>query len=123
MDYSEALRFLDRHVNLEATAGRVHGLSLDAMRGLVACMGDPQQDVPTIHVTGTNGKSSVAAMTVSLLGALGLRRSGRSALEGDLLVVQSPLRHLGQSAGGRRHQRRAAHRPRLWRHRGRRWGR
>ncbi|MBC8365530.1 MAG: bifunctional folylpolyglutamate synthase/dihydrofolate synthase [Actinobacteria bacterium] len=73
MDYRGALRFLDRHVNLEATAGRVHGLSLDSMRGLVACMGDPQQDVRTIHVTGTNGKGSVAAMVASLLDALGLR--------------------------------------------------
>ena len=85
MDYSEALRFLDRHVNLEATAGRVHGLSLDAMRGLVACMGDPQQDVPTIHVTGTNGKSSVAAMTVSLLGALGLRVGSYSSPHVDTI--------------------------------------
>ena len=73
MDFQGALGFLDRHVNLEATAGRVHGLSLDAMRGLVACMGDPQQDVRTIHVTGTNGKGSVAAMAASLLDALGLR--------------------------------------------------
>jgi|Marorgknorr_s2lv_3_1036020.scaffolds.fasta_scaffold05688_4 dihydrofolate synthase/folylpolyglutamate synthase len=73
MDYPDALRFLDRHVNLEATAGRVHGLSLDAMRGLVACMGDPQQDVRSIHITGTNGKGSVAAIAASLLGALGLR--------------------------------------------------
>ena len=85
MDYSEALQFLDGHVNLEATAGRVHGLSLDAMRGLVACMGDPQQDVPTIHVTGTNGKSSVAAMTVSLLGALGLRVGSYSSPHVDTI--------------------------------------
>ncbi len=73
MDFQGALGFLDRHVNLEATAGRVHGLSLDVMRGLIACMGDPQQDVRTIHVTGTNGKGSVAAMAASLLDALGLR--------------------------------------------------
>ncbi len=73
MDFQGALGFLDRHVNLEATAGRVHGLSLDVMRGLIACMGDPQQDVHTIHVTGTNGKGSVAAMAASLLDALGLR--------------------------------------------------
>ena len=73
MDFQGALGFLGRHVNLEATAGRVHGLSLDVMRGLVACMGDPQQDVRTIHVTGTNGKGSVAAMAASLLDALGLR--------------------------------------------------
>ena len=43
-DYQGALRFLGRFVNLEASAGRIHGLSLDAMRGFVGAMGDPQHD-------------------------------------------------------------------------------
>ena len=72
-DYSGALRFLDQFVNLEASAGRIHGLSLDAMSGLVRAMGDPQYDVRTVHVTGTNGKGSVSAMVSALLGAAGLR--------------------------------------------------
>ena len=66
-DLPSALRFLDRHVNLEAAAGRIHGLSLDAMRGLTDVMGRPQLDVRTVHVTGTNGKGSVSAMVSSLL--------------------------------------------------------
>ena len=73
MDYRDALNFLDGYVNLEAIAGRIHGLSLDAIRGLVGSMGDPQADLAAIHVTGTNGKGSVAAMTSSLLSAAGLR--------------------------------------------------
>ncbi len=73
MDHAEALRYLDRHVNLEASAGRIHGLSLDAMRGLVATMGDPQADLQCVHVTGTNGKGSVSAMIGSLLRAAGLK--------------------------------------------------
>ena len=73
MEYREALRFLNRHVNLEATAGRIHGLSLDAMRGLVGVMGDPQTDIRTVHITGTNGKGSVAAISSALLTAAGLR--------------------------------------------------
>ena len=72
-DFAGALRFLDRFVNLEAAAGRIHGLSLDAMRGLVEVMGDPQGDVPVVHVTGTNGKGSVASMVAALLTAAGLR--------------------------------------------------
>ena len=75
-DYRGALRFLGRFVNLEASAGRIHGLSLDAMRGLVGAMGDPQHDVRTLHVTGTNGKGSVSAMVSALLGAAGLRVGG-----------------------------------------------
>ncbi len=73
MEYRDALDFLDGYVNLEATAGRIHGLSLEAIRGLVGSMGDPQADLTAIHVTGTNGKGSVAAMTSALLAAAGLR--------------------------------------------------
>ena len=73
MDYPEALRFLDRFVNREATAGRIHGLSLDAMWGLVTTMGNPQVDLRAIHVTGTNGKGSVVGMAGGLLTANGLR--------------------------------------------------
>ena len=73
MDYLEALKFLDQHVNHEATAGRIHGLSLDAMRSLVQIMGDPQSDFQSIHITGTNGKGSVSTMTSSLLKAAGLK--------------------------------------------------
>ena len=73
MNYPEALRFLDRLINREATAGRIHGLSLDAMRGLVTTMGEPQSDLRAIHVTGTNGKGSAVAMTAGLLTAAGLR--------------------------------------------------
>ena len=72
-DYAGALRFLGGFVNLEASAGRIHGLSLDAMRGLVGAMGDPQHDVRAIHVTGTNGKGSVSSMVSAILGAAGLR--------------------------------------------------
>ncbi len=75
-DLRSALRFLDRHVNLEAAAGRIQGLSLDAIRGLVGVMGQPQVDVRTVHVTGTNGKGSVSAMVSALLVAAGLRVGG-----------------------------------------------
>ena len=48
------------------------GLSLSAMRELVGVLGDPQDAVPTIHITGTNGKGTVAAMVSTLLRAHGL---------------------------------------------------
>ncbi|WP_436792761.1 bifunctional folylpolyglutamate synthase/dihydrofolate synthase [Actinospongicola halichondriae] len=77
MDFAEAVAYLDDHINLEATvggptAGAVHGLSLDRMRGLVDVLGDPQASAPVIHITGTNGKGSVAKMVSALLGAHGL---------------------------------------------------
>lgn len=67
-----AIAYLDRHINLEATAGRVDGLSLENMRLLMSALGDPQLDVPVIQVTGTNGKGSTAAMVTALLSAMGL---------------------------------------------------
>lgn len=72
MNLSVALRYLDQHTNLEATAGRAEGLSLDRMRRLVSVLGDPQTAYPVIQITGTNGKGSVARMVTSLLQASGL---------------------------------------------------
>src|SRR3546814_20469725 len=39
------------------------------MRELCDVLGDPQHDQPTIHVTGTNGKGSVARMVTALVTA------------------------------------------------------
>lgn len=39
------------------------------MRELCHVLGDPQADHPTVHLTGTNGKGSVARMVTALLGA------------------------------------------------------
>ncbi|MCD9623224.1 bifunctional folylpolyglutamate synthase/dihydrofolate synthase [Rhabdothermincola salaria] len=72
MEYRDALRFLDRHINHEATAGRISGLSLDPMRALVEVLGDPQQAYPVIHLTGTNGKGSTGRMITALLAEHGL---------------------------------------------------
>lgn len=72
MDLDTALRYLDSHVNLEATAGRVEGLSLERMRRLVEVMGDPQHAYPVVHITGTNGKGSTARMVSALLVESGL---------------------------------------------------
>lgn len=77
MDISEALAWLDGHLDHESTslgvaAGTVEGLSLRAMAELVHVLGDPQRGMPTIHVTGTNGKGSTAALVGALLQASGL---------------------------------------------------
>jgi dihydrofolate synthase / folylpolyglutamate synthase len=47
--------------------------SLSRIRALTELLGDPQQTYPVIHLTGTNGKGSTAAMIESLLRANGLR--------------------------------------------------
>jgi dihydrofolate synthase/folylpolyglutamate synthase len=46
---------------------------VDRMRPLAAYLGHPERSVPCIHVAGTNGKGSVAAMTEAVLRRAGAR--------------------------------------------------
>ncbi len=46
---------------------------LDRMRALLHRLGDPQSHLPVIHVAGTKGKGSTAAMTAAVLAAAGYR--------------------------------------------------
>jgi dihydrofolate synthase/folylpolyglutamate synthase len=48
-------------------------LGLERMRRLSAALGHPQHRFASIHVVGTNGKSSTALMTAALLAAHGVR--------------------------------------------------
>ena len=47
--------------------------TLNRMAELALLLGDPQRAYPVIHVTGTNGKTSTARMTETLLRSRGLR--------------------------------------------------
>ena len=47
-------------------------LGLDNIRALLAALGNPEQAWPSIHIGGTNGKGSVAAMVERALRASGL---------------------------------------------------
>jgi dihydrofolate synthase / folylpolyglutamate synthase len=74
MELDEALDYLAGHVNLERdVAPRAAARRLDRVRRLMELMGDPQTSYPVIHITGTNGKGSVARMVTALLVARGLR--------------------------------------------------
>lgn len=46
---------------------------LDRMRGLLDALGQPQQRFASVHVVGSNGKSSTSRMVAALLAAHGLR--------------------------------------------------
>ena len=78
MDIGAARGWLDAHVNLESTglpAGadrRATAPTLDRIKALVDLLGSPQESYAEIHLTGTNGKTSVARMTSALLEASGL---------------------------------------------------
>lgn len=72
-DLPAALEWLDSHIDFEAKAPTVRTKpSLKRMRTLMGLLADPQFAYPTIHVTGTNGKGSTAAIISSLVAARGL---------------------------------------------------
>ena len=72
-DLPEALAWLDTHIDFESSMPSRRSLpSLERMQRLAALLGDPHTAYPVIHITGTNGKGSTAAMTSSLLAAMGL---------------------------------------------------
>ena len=83
LDPSRARAWLDAHVNLETgvgvpargpNRGGVGGrlLAVERQRPLMELLGSPELEYPAIHLTGTNGKTSVARMSTELLTATGL---------------------------------------------------
>ena len=69
----DALAWLDRHIDLESKVPTRRSLpTLERMRELMALLGEPERAYPALHLTGTNGKGSTAAMLTALLGARGL---------------------------------------------------
>lgn len=47
--------------------------TLDRIKALLDLLGDPQHACPVVHITGTNGKTSISRMVDALLSANGLR--------------------------------------------------
>ncbi len=67
MDYKQALAYIDGVCWLGSRPG------LERIRALLEKLGDPQKELRFVHVAGTNGKGSCAAMTASVLKAAGYR--------------------------------------------------
>lgn len=77
--------------------------TIDRVRRIVELLGDPQRSFRSIHITGTNGKTSTARMIDALLRELGLRVGRftsphlatvreRIALDGEPLSVEAWVR-------------------------------
>lgn len=65
--YKEARVYLDELSKYGSVLG------LDAIRGLLRELGNPQDDLRFIHIAGTNGKGSVLAYTSTILSEAGYR--------------------------------------------------
>lgn len=74
--YQQALEYLYGRINYELATTipyESRELNLDRMRRLLAALGNPQDTLPTVHLAGTKGKGSTAAMVASMLQAGGYR--------------------------------------------------
>jgi dihydrofolate synthase/folylpolyglutamate synthase len=73
MNYTDAILYMKK----AAERGSVLGLS--RITELLRLMGDPQERVRTVHISGTNGKGSFGAMLTSVLKNAGYRVGGFSS--------------------------------------------
>ncbi|MFU8796606.1 MAG: bifunctional folylpolyglutamate synthase/dihydrofolate synthase [Dehalococcoidia bacterium] len=76
MNYIQAEQYLNSFVNYEQIPGVSYvqpGYSLHHVEELLARMGNPQLAAKTVHIAGTKGKGSVAAMIAGVLTASGCR--------------------------------------------------
>jgi len=76
LNYSQAEEYLDSFVNYEQIPGISYaqpGYSLRHVEELLNRMGDPQLAARTIHIAGTKGKGSVAAMIAQVLSGSGYK--------------------------------------------------
>ena len=74
--HAAAMEFLLGRIDYEralAVPYRSREFKLDRMRQLLRRLGDPQQKMPIVHIAGTKGKGSTAAMIGAILTAAGYR--------------------------------------------------
>ena len=74
MNYRSALSYLNNYINYEAkpaTAYAPEKFNLNRVRGLLELIDNPHLHYASVHIAGTKGKGSVAAMTESVLRSSG----------------------------------------------------
>lgn len=76
MDYQQVLDYIYSFANFETRPAHRQtraDYTLDRIWALLSELGNPQDQYPTVHITGTKGKGSTAAMLASILTAAGYR--------------------------------------------------
>jgi dihydrofolate synthase/folylpolyglutamate synthase len=73
MTYEEALAWWFGRINYEVRAATPRDLKLERMRAVLQRLGNPQDRLRLVHVTGTKGKGSTCAMLAAVAQAAGYR--------------------------------------------------
>lgn len=118
MTFEDALAFWYSRVDYERRQPRPGELKLDRMRALLRRLGDPQDRLRIVHVAGTKGKGSTAAMLAAVLRQAGYRTGlftsphlcrveERFQVEGvpirapELVAILDDIQHATTAPGGR----------------------
>ncbi len=75
MRYEKALEYLSRYTNYERALRYPYdgwAMNLERVRGLLEGLGDPDRGLSIVHIAGTKGKGSTAAMIEAVARAAGL---------------------------------------------------
>jgi len=67
VNYNQSIKYLEKFKRYGIRLG------LERIKLLLSLLGDPQNDLKSIHIAGTNGKGSVAAMLSSILAQAGYK--------------------------------------------------
>ena len=76
MNYTQAIAYLNDLVNFEILPESRHKTSIediDRFREMLGNLGNPHQDYPIVHIAGTKGKGSTAAILSSVLQKAGYK--------------------------------------------------
>lgn len=74
--YREAMQYIDSFIDYEKKENfpyNERSLNLERMEYLLSLLGNPHRDFPAIHIAGTKGKGSTAAIISSILTVNGLK--------------------------------------------------
>src|SRR5437667_8827160 len=73
LSYEDAIAFWFGCINYEKRAPQPDDLKLEPMKLLLARLGNPERHIRIIHVAGSKGKGSTAAMLAAILRQAGYR--------------------------------------------------
>jgi dihydrofolate synthase/folylpolyglutamate synthase len=95
LNYRQALEYIYSFSDYETTHKLRDSVSYDLRRvfELMSLLDNPHLKAKTVHIAGTKGKGSVAAMISSVLTASGYKTG---------LTLSSPYRHQGSLSNRRR---------------------
>lgn len=73
-EYQDAIRWVFNRINYECTRPQINEhFRLERVEQLLELIDAPQNRIPAVHIAGTKGKGSTAAMIDSILRAAGIR--------------------------------------------------